>query len=132
MLIKPLHVNEIFLLENYLIISSVNKIQMLNTMSYFYSFIFNNDYLNLKRKCNNNPLLMVSEKPNLSSPLHILFQPFQSRTVLQTVHLLLVNIDSHVLNEKLGVRYSSSHDQSFYCSLIFILASRFAFFTSIK
>lgn len=75
---------------------------------------------------------MVSEKPNLSSPLHILFQPFHGRAVLQTVHLLLVNVDGHVLDEKLGVGYPSSHDQSFHCSLIIVLASRFAFFTSVK
>lgn len=75
---------------------------------------------------------MVSEKPNVSSPLQILFQPLEGRALLQTVHLLLVNVDRHVLDEKLGVRYASSHDQSLYCSLVVILVLRFAFFSSVK
>ena len=53
---------------------------------------------------------MVIEKPNLSGPLHILFQPFQGKTMFQTINLFLINIDSHVLNEKLWIWYTSSHN----------------------
>lgn len=53
---------------------------------------------------------MVIEKPNLSGPLHILFQPFQGRTMFQTINLFLINIDGHVLNEKLWIWYTSSHN----------------------
>lgn len=75
---------------------------------------------------------MASEEPSLPSPLHVFFEPLEGRAVLQAVHLLLVEIDGHVLNEKPGVRYAGSHDQPLCCGLIVTLASRFAFFTSVK
>lgn len=53
---------------------------------------------------------MVTEQPDFSSPLHILFQPFEGGAVFQAVDLLLVHVDGHVLHEKLRVRDVSGHN----------------------